>query len=176
MHIIFFNTKGGVCKSTLCDYSANELMRLGYSVEVTNTDQQNHVEAINTPDADFSLYDTAGVYLGETIKLLELAREAAENGQPVRVVVPMTLGHNDQIELPFLLEKLQEIGILDLCVFVFTKVRKNSKTLRERKGHLSGLGLNVSKFSLPYSEDFINRRFTTKTRNEISNFLHEVFL
>ncbi|PCS21201.1 hypothetical protein BTN49_3211 [Candidatus Enterovibrio escicola] len=33
-HLIFFNTKGGSGKSTLCEYSSKELQRLGHTVSV----------------------------------------------------------------------------------------------------------------------------------------------
>ncbi|MGR6863089.1 hypothetical protein ACU5EH_23800 [Aliivibrio salmonicida] len=35
MHIIFFNTKGGVSKSTLCEFTTRELKRLGHGVQLT---------------------------------------------------------------------------------------------------------------------------------------------
>ena len=73
MHIIFFNTKGGVSKSTLCEYTSIELQRLGYSVHVDNTDQQRHVTLIENEEADFFLYDTAGAFTADNVDLLKAA-------------------------------------------------------------------------------------------------------
>lgn len=73
MHIIFFNTKGGVSKSTLCEFSSMELQRLGYKIHVDNIDQQEHVTLIENEDADFFLYDTAGAFTSANVELLKSA-------------------------------------------------------------------------------------------------------
>ncbi|MEE7918676.1 ParA family protein, partial [Vibrio parahaemolyticus] len=100
MHIIFFNTKGGVSKSTLCEYSAAELQRLGHRVHVDNTDQQQHVTLIDNEDAEFFLYDTAGAFTAANVDLLKAASEAN-----AMVIIPMNTGKNDLKELDFILDR-----------------------------------------------------------------------
>ncbi|MFW1480299.1 ParA family protein, partial [Vibrio parahaemolyticus] len=96
MHIIFFNTKGGVSKSTLCEFSSTELQRLGYSVHVDNTDQQEHVTLLENEQADFFLYDTAGAFTAANVELLKAAADVNS-----LIVIPMNTGVNDLKELDF---------------------------------------------------------------------------
>jgi len=175
-HIIFFNTKGGVCKSTLCQYSANELQRLGHSVSVGNTDQQKHIEMIENDDAEFCLYDTAGAFLKANVDLLKAASEVDPSEHKVFIIVPITTGKNDFKEFDFLIEKLGEYGALDHTRFVFTKTRRNSKAMRERKKILDANGVEPMRYVMPTLEDFGDELDTARTRNEISQFLHEFAL
>lgn len=170
-HVIFMNTKGGVGKSTLCEYSANELKRLGYKVSVYNTDQQQHVTSVDIDQPDFCLYDTAGAFTEDNVQLLE----AAVNAE-TQLIIPMQTGKNDAKELPFLVETLNHYGYQNKCTIVYTKTRANSKALTERRGMLSDLGLGAAKWVMPALEDFGEQRNTARTRNEISAFLHEVIL
>ncbi len=171
MHIIFFNTKGGVSKSTLCEYTAAELQRLGYSVNVDNTDQQNHVTIVENESADYFLYDTAGAFTADNVELLKAA--SSENAL---VIVPMNTGTNDLKEFEFLLAKLDEYCVKDKARFVFTKARTNSKALASRREILASHGMKSTNWVMPMLEDFSKQRQTSRTRNEISAFLHEVIL
>lgn len=170
-HVIYFNTKGGVGKSTLCEFSAKELSRLGYSVNVGNTDQQVHVTPVDEHNPDYFLYDTAGAFTGANIDLLEAASLVDS-----LIIVPMNTGLNDFKEVPFLVEKLTELDLLDRVRVVFTKARSNSKSLSSRRSDIEALGLRSLKWSMPTLEDFSEQRYTSRTRNEISAFLHEVLL
>ncbi|MPS41549.1 ParA family protein [Vibrio sp. VGrn 2] len=171
MHIIFFNTKGGVSKSTLCEFSSLELQRLGYSVHVDNTDQQEHVTLIENEQADFFLYDTAGAFTAANVDLLKAAADVKS-----LIVIPMNTGVNDLKELDFILARLDEFGVKDKSQIVFTKTRQNSKALQARKATVLERGLTPIKWVMPMLEDFSEQRDTSRTRNEISAFLHEVIL
>ncbi|OEF61220.1 hypothetical protein A1OW_20325 [Enterovibrio norvegicus] len=170
-HIVFFNTKGGVSKSTLCEFAALELKRLGHDVSVDNTDQQEHVTLMDNDAAAFCLYDTAGSFTAENVELLQAAAEAN-----AVIIVPMNTGQNDLKELPFLIARLEEYGIKEKARFVFTKTRQNSKALESRRATLAELGLTSCRWVMPQLEDFTEQRQTARTRNEISAFLHEVIL
>lgn len=171
MHIIFFNTKGGVSKSTLCEFSSLELQRLGYSVHVDNTDQQEHVTLIESEQADFFLYDTAGAFTAANMDLLKAAADVRS-----LIVIPMNTGINDLKELDFILARLDEFGVKDKSRIVFTKTRQNSKALQARKATVLERGLTPINWVMPMLEDFSEQRDTSRTRNEISAFLHEVIL
>ncbi|CAK2104687.1 CobQ/CobB/MinD/ParA nucleotide binding domain-containing protein [Vibrio crassostreae] len=171
MHIIFFNTKGGVSKSTLCEFSSLELQRLGYSVHVDNTDQQEHVTLIENEQADFFLYDTAGAFTAANVDLLKAAADVKS-----LIVIPMNTGVNDLKELDFILARLDEFGVKDKSRIVFTKTRQNSKALQARKATALERGLIPINWVMPMLEDFSEQRDTSRTRNEISAFLHEVIL
>lgn len=171
MHIIFFNTKGGVSKSTLCEFSSLELQRLGYSVHVDNTDQQEHVTLIENEQADFFLYDTAGAFTAANVDLLKAVADVKS-----LIVIPMNTGVNDLKELDFILARLDEFGVKDKSRIVFTKTRQNSKALQARKATVRERGLTPINWVMPMLEDFSEQRDTSRTRNEISAFLHEVIL
>lgn len=170
-HVIFFNTKGGCGKSTLCEYTSRELSRIGYTVSVDNTDQQKHVTLIDNDNADFCLYDTAGAFTGANIDLLEAAKD--EN---VLVIIPLGTGLNDIEEVGFLAEQLASYQLLDRAVVTFTKTRSNSRALLTRKAELADMGITTTKWIMPTLEDFGLKRDTSRTRNEISCFIHEVIL
>lgn len=171
MHLIFFNTKGGVSKSTLCEYTSSELQRLGYKVNVENTDQQLHVNLIDDTDADYFLYDTAGAFTADNVELLQ----AASNADAL-IIVPMNTGKNDLKELEFLLSKLDEYGVKDKTRFVFSKTRPNSKALAMRRATLSEHGMSAVSWIMPMLDDFGEQRDTKRTRSEIKTFLDEVIL
>lgn len=171
MHIIFFNTKGGVSKSTLCEFSSLELQRLGYRVHVDNTDQQEHVTLIENEQADFFLYDTAGAFTAANVDLLKAAADVKS-----LIVIPMNTGVNDLKELDFILARLDEFGVKGKSRIVFTKTRQNSKALQARKATVLERGLTPINWVMPMLEDFSEQRDTSRTRNEISAFLHEVIL
>lgn len=171
MHIVFFNTKGGVSKSTLCELSRLELQRLGYKVNVENTDQQEHVTLIENEDADFFLYDTAGAFTVENVDLLKAACEAN-----ALIIIPMKTGKNDLSELDFLLERLKEYNLLDKSKVVFTQTRHNSKSLSDRRITIKEKGLSHLNWTMPILDDFGEQRITPRVKNEISAFLHEVIL
>lgn len=171
MHIVFFNTKGGVSKSTLCEFSALELQRLGYKVHVDNTDQQEHVTLIEDESADYFLYDTAGAFTADNVELLK-----ATSNVNALIVIPMNTGVNDLKELDFILARLDEFAVRDKAKVVFTKTRQNSKALQARKETLKEKDLAFLHWVMPMLEDFSEQRQTTRTRNEISAFLHEVIL
>lgn len=171
MHLIFFNTKGGVSKSTLCEYCSLELQRLGYSVHVDNTDQQEHVTILENEQADYFLYDTAGAFTSANVELLKAA--ATVNSM---IVIPMNTGINDLKELDFILARLDEFGVKDKSKIVFTKTRKNSKALKTRKETVKDFGITPINWVMPTLDDFGEQRNTARTRNEISAFLHEVIL
>lgn len=170
-HIIFFNTKGGVGKSTLCEYSARELVRTGHRVQVQNTDQQSHVTLREHDNADFYLYDTMGAFSAENMALLEAAARV-----DALIVVPIGTGTNDFNELSFLLDNLKQLNLIDNMIFVFTCTRPKSKYLKERREALDALqlGLKHAKWVLPTLESFGQQFDTSRTRNEISQFINEV--
>lgn len=170
-HLIFFNTKGGVSKSTLCEFSARELLRLGRSVNVDNTDQQVHVTLITTENADVCLYDTAGAFTESNMDLLSAASE-----EDALIIIPLLTGKNDFKEVPFLIEKLKSLNFINRSKFVFTNVRKNSKSLIERRNQMIEMGLDIMQWTMPTLEDFREHRDTSRTRNEISAFLYELKL
>ncbi|EHE7897958.1 ParA family protein [Vibrio parahaemolyticus] len=170
-HCIYLNTKGGSGKSTLAYYSANELQRLGYPTEVVNLDQQQHIIEREDSDAAFCIYDTPGVFASDTLDLLNAARDANSV-----IIIPTGCGVNDTKEIPFVADQLAELGLIDRCTFVFTRARPNSKALRERRQWLESQGHNVARWFMPLLEDFSEQRDTSRTRNEISAFIHEVIL
>lgn len=170
-HVVFLNTKGGVGKSTLCEFSARELNRTGHAVSVGNTDQQLHVTLSEIDDEDFCLYDTAGAFTGENMELLRDA--SSEN---TLIIVPLLTSKNDFKEVPFLTAKLKELGLINRTKFVFTNVRANSKSLIDRRAQMKDLGLDVVQWTMPTLEDFREQRDTSRTRNEISRFINEVIL
>lgn len=171
MHIIFFNTKGGVSKSTLCEYSSRELRRSGYAVSVENTDQQNHVTLINNENADFFLYDTIGAFTAKNTELLKAAKH-----EKAVIIIPMNIGKNDASELPFLISRLEKFGIKEKSHIVFTKTRKNSKLLKERKQLIIDGGLNLIDWVMPTLDDFADLKDTKRTKSEIEDFLKESIL
>ena len=171
MHIIFFNTKGGVSKSTLCEYTSSELQRLGFKVNVDNTDQQLHVTLITDEDADYFLYDTAGAFTADNVELLKAA-----SSEDALVIIPMNTGKNDLKELEFLLSKLEEYGVKDKTRFVFSKTRTNSKALAMRRDTLSEHGMISADWVMPMLDDFSEQRDSKRTRYEIKTFLDEVIL
>lgn len=170
-HIIFFNTKGGVSKSTLCEFASRELLRLGRSVNVDNTDQQVHVTLIETENSDVCLYDTAGAFTESNMDLLRAASQ-----EDVLIIIPLLTGKNDFKELPFLTEKLKSLNLINRSKFVFTNVRKNSKSLIERRKQIIEMGFDVMKWTMPTLEAFREQMNTVRTRNEISAFLYEIKL
>lgn len=171
MHIIFFNTKGGVSKSTLCEFSSKELQRLGYSVHIDNTDQQKHVTLIEHESADYFLYDTAGSFTTANVDLLKAASEVE-----ALIIIPIRTGNNDFEEVDFLLSQLEMYGVKDKAKFVFTQTRPNSKSLANKRNILLKNGFDSAKWVMPSLDDFSEWRDTSRTRNEISAFLHEVIL
>lgn len=172
-HFLFLNTKGGVGKSTLCEYSYHELVRLGYAVSVDNTDQQKHVTVVECDGAQFCLYDTAGAFTGANLELLEAA---SSNEVDAKIIIPMSTGKNDNKEVEFLFDELKKLNLFDKSVVVFTKSRKNSKALAMRREEVKALGMPCLKWVMPQLEDFNLGLHSSKTRNEISAFLHEVAL
>lgn len=170
-HIIFFNTKGGVGKSSLCEFSANELIRLGYLVSVFNTDQQDHVTCSDLDDSDFCLYDTAGAFTSKNIELLTAAKDF-----DTKIIIPCNVGDNDLKELPFLIKTLNEYGYINKSTLVFTRTRNNSKSLNLARNLCTQLHFKTAKWTMPALDDFAFKRITSRTKNEISAFLHEVIL
>lgn len=173
MHIVFMNTKGGVGKSTLCESSGNELKRLGYVVSLNNTDQQKHILVNGLNEADYFLYDTAGAFTQENVQLLEALSNPTVNG---KIIVPLGVGKNDLKEVDFMIENLNKFNLLDRTVFVFMRTNPMRKSLRESREQLIQKGLNVSRWVMPDLEDFGQGRTTSRTKNEISQFLNEVIL
>lgn len=172
-HIIFFNPKGGVGKSTWCERTAMELERLNYLVSVENTDQQVHITLRENEEAQFCLYDTMGAYSSANMKLVSAA---SNSNVDALIIVPTSTSKNDFKDIDFLKTQLKKNNMLDKTIFVFTKVRKNSVSLKKRRKQLSKLGFKYCKYSMPILEDFSEERDTARTRNEISAFLHEVLL
>ena len=170
-HIIFFNTKGGVGKSTLCEYTARTLADLGHVVSVDNTDQQVHVTLIQNDDAEFCIYDTAGAFTSANVDLL-----AAASSVDSLIIIPIKTGKNDFKELNFLVQKLQGLNLTDKTRFVFTNTRSNSKALAARRDELAALNLNSVDWFMPSLEDFSEQRNTKRTRIEMNVFLSEVIL
>ena len=168
-HIIFLSTKGGVGKSTLTRYTHNELTRLGYIVNVFNCDQQNHVDVISEQDPHFCIYDTAGAFTGDTVTLLQNAAESTEDN--VQIVIPTGTGANDRKELPFIINEVDKVGLLDKTTVVITRTRVNSKARKDTTALLQEMSVNVSPWWMPTLEDFSEQRDTSRTRNEISSFI-----
>lgn len=167
-HLIFFNTKGGVSKSTLCEYSARHLSK-NHKISVESTDQQNHVTLIKNESADFFLYDTIGAFTDQNIELLQSSKSADS-----LIIVPMNIGENDFNELDFLIRRLDEYGLLNKSFFVLTKSRKNSKLLKERKKIINNHNLNLIEWVMPSLDDFAAKRNTKRTNEEIQNFIKEI--
>lgn len=172
MHVIFFNTKGGVSKSTLCEYLARELELKGKLISVYNTDQQQHVKKINNNNSDFFLYDTIGAFTAKNQNLLIAAAEKKES----LIVVPMNTGENDFNEIGFLVENLNKYNVINKTFFVFTKTRKNSKLLRKRKEDIKKMNLNFLDWSMPMLDDFAEKKDTKRTKIEINMFMQELKL
>lgn len=171
MHVIFFNTKGGVSKSTLCLYSARQLQRTGYQLSVSNTDQQQHVELIKNNDAEYHLYDTAGAFTDANIRLLKAASTV-----DAKIIIPICTGKTDAYEVDFVLERLTQYGIRNKAIFVLTKTRANCLSTKLRRIELLGTGVPVVNWTMPLLEDFSEQRDTLRTCTEISKFLNEVVL
>ncbi|TGZ35362.1 hypothetical protein EQ875_01643 [Photobacterium damselae subsp. damselae] len=171
MHIIIFNTKGGVGKSTLCEYSSRQLQRLGYAVSVSNTDQQQHVTNIRDSGAQYHLYDTAGAFTEQNVKLLKAARNV-----DAKIIIPVCTGKNDAYEVDFVLEQLQAYGVKDKAWFVLSKTRSNCLSTKLRRIELLGTGVPVANWTLPLLEDFSEQRDTLRTCTEINKFLNELVL
>ena len=173
MHIVFMNTKGGVGKSTLCEYSGNELSRLGYLVSINNTDQQQHVDVNNLDEADFYLYDTAGAFTQDNIKLLEALSNPKVNG---KIIVPLGVGKNDLKEIDFLIKNLVEYNLVDSTYFVFMRTTVTRKAYKKAKELLKTKNVNICKWVMPDLEYFGQGIIAPRTTNEISQFLHEIVL
>lgn len=169
-HLIFFNTKGGVSKSTLCEYSARYLSK-NHKINVESTDQQNHVTLIKNESADFFLYDTIGAFTDQNIDLLQAAKSANS-----LIIVPMNIGENDFNELDFLTQRLKEYELLNKTFFVLTKSRKNSRLLKERKKIINSHNLNLIEWVMPALDDFAAKRDTKRTDSEIQSFMKEILL
>ncbi|MEE7918697.1 ParA family protein, partial [Vibrio parahaemolyticus] len=92
------------------------------------------------------------------------------------VIIPMNTGKNDLKELDFILDRLGEFGVKEKARVVFTKTRQNSKSLQARKKTIKERGLIATNWVMPMLEDFSEQRHTSRTRNEISAFLHEAIL
>ena len=172
-HIILFNPKGGVGKSTLCERTAMQLLNLGHTVSVENTDQQVHVELRPNDTAEFCLYDTMGAYSSRNMELLA---SAAEAGSEAKIIVPTGTSKNDFKDIDFLKSKLDHSGLLDRTIFVFTKVRATSLALKKKRLQLDMLDLKHCAYVMPLLEDFSEERDTPRTRNELTTFINEVIL
>ena len=130
MLVIFLNTKSGVGKSTLCEYSYHELTRLGCLVETYNPEQQCHLSQTEKMDeTDFILYDTTGGFTDDNIELLHAAAELDD----VVIVVPITTGHNNTEELDLMISRLNLLKLLDKTRFVLSKVCPNTTSVVRRK-------------------------------------------
>ena len=174
MHILQMNTKGGTGKSTLTEYMGAELSRLGHVVSISNTDQQEHVTVASVDNSDFYLYDTAGAFTEDNVRLLNAI--GSNPDLAARIIVPISTGKNDRKEVPFLIESFNEYGVLDRVVFVINKARQHSAAVTATKEYIKSLGLTVARSVIPQIEDFAQGRHTTRTRNEISALIHEVIL
>jgi chromosome partitioning protein len=166
--IVFYSSKGGVGKSTLCKYTARELTRLGYTTSLINLDQQQHIDSYTTEGADYTLIDTAGFYDAKTIQLLD---NIGKTPQGVLIVVPTGTGKNDREELDFVLGKLSEKSLQRNTSVVLSRTRPNSKALTTTQEVIHLLGFNYNNWVFPLLEDFSEHRDTSRTRNEISSFL-----
>ena len=170
-HVIYYFSKGGTGKSSLTQYSASELQRLGFKVQVENIDQQSHVPEQQVDDADFCLYDTPGNYSGQAEELLDAAK-----GVDVQIIVPISLSSKDWREFHFLLNQLGSRDLLDNSCFVFNKVDIRNPDLQDRKETLKSLKLNYAKKIIPHMVAIEREQETSRTRNVISAMLHEVIL
>lgn len=169
--IIFYDLKGGVCKSTLCHYTSKHLESEGKKVQVQTTDRQKHVlETGMIKDADHKLFDCIGAHTDENERLLQ----AAEKSDDVTLVVPITTGENDFKELPFIIEILKKHNLLSKAKFVLTKTRANTKIIEIRKKTLKANNLTVMNYTMPLWEDFNQQKQTAKTKNSISKFVMEL--
>lgn len=170
-HILFYNPKGGACKSTLCYYVAHHLETKGLTVQIQTTDRQKHVkETGRVPEADFGLWDMTGAHTYENKNLLN----AALNSKDVLVVVPISTGKNDFSELRFTIQQLEQYDLKKRAQFVLTKTRPNTKIIKERLDTLHSNNLNVMSYTMPLWEDFNQLKNTAKTRNSISKFVLEL--
>ena len=169
MHILFFNTKGGVGKSTLCEYTSRHLSSKNKKVSVENTDQQIHVSLNSDNEADYFLYDTTGAFTDKNIVLLE-----AINSVNSKIIIPMNVGLNDLREIKFLNKKLDDFGIKKHAKVVFTRARKNNKKIKLLKEQLNGFGINSFDWVMPSLQDFAFQEDTKRTRKEIDLFLGEI--
>ncbi|MFS2001968.1 ParA family protein, partial [Vibrio breoganii] len=155
------------------DYTSRELQRLGHTVNVQNTDQQQHVELITNENATIHLYDTAGSFTQENLDLLNAAAQIDD----VKIVIPITTGARCFKEVPFILDKMHELNLSGKYKFVFSKVRRPlTKGYYSRRKQLQELDAVISKWSLPLLEDFSEDVCTSNTKKEISQFIHEVIL
>ena len=169
MHILFFNTKGGVGKSTLCEYTSKHISHMGKKVSVDNTDQQKHVSLNMDDNADYFLYDTTGAFTEKNITLLE-----GVNDVDAKIIIPMNVGLNDLREIKFLNKKLDDFGIKKHARVVFTRVRKNNKKIKLLKQQLNEFGISYCDWVMPSLEDFAFQEDTKRTRKEIDLFLGEI--
>lgn len=174
MHIVFFNTKGGVGKSTLCEYTARGLERIGYVVESINIDQQQHITERSHNEADHYLYDTQGSFTAANTDLLE-SLAGADDGL---LIMPIGLGVNDLKEAQFVLSKLDEYGLVNRTIIVFTRTRKNSRVMAERREQLAeqAKGVRVAEWFMPNLDAFATLKDNKRTINEIDCFVKEVIL
>ena len=169
MHILFFNTKGGVGKSTLCEYTSRYLSFMNKKVNIENTDQQIHVSLNKDKEADYFLYDTAGAFTDKNMSLLK-----AVNKFNAKVIVPIKVGLNDFKEIDFLNEKLNELGIKNNTTVVFTHARKNNKKIKILKEKLNEFGISSFDWVMPFLQDFAFQEDTKRTKNEMDLFLGEL--
>lgn len=175
MHLIVINSKGGVGKSTVVEYFAHELVRTGFVVSVSNTDQQQHVAIVDNQESDFYLYDTAGAFTEQNVTLLSAA--GGLDSSEVKVIVPVGTGKNDRKEIPFMMSALAEYGISkEKIIFLITKARRHSKATITLKEYLAEAGVNYCGWTIPQLEDFAQGRHTSRTRSETSAILNEIVL
>jgi len=165
-HIVFFNTKGGVGKSTLAELTKRELEYHSHTVAMYNTDQQVHVTVQGDGTEEFGLYDTSGSFTQTNVDLLQ----AAAQNDDVRVIVPIGTGKNDFEELDFLVEKMEEYGIRDKVTFVISKARVG-KLSKLRQQQLRDRGLTVLNHVFPLLDDIAMQIDSYRVRCEISRLI-----
>ena len=174
MHTIYFNIKGGVGKSTLCEYSAQQLIRNGHDVSVANTDQQVHVTLIESDTATYFNYDTAGAFTQDNIDLLQAI--AADSSLVARIIVPIGIGDNDMLEVDFLIENFVLYGVMNRVSFVFVKTNKRSVAMREVRAELVARGIHVLNYVMPTLDAFARKKTTKRTIAEMDEYLAEIAL
>lgn len=170
-HILALSSKGGVGKSTTVNYIARVFGNEGIEFATANLDSQDHFSDIDNENAEYVIYDTAGVLSAHTNTLLNNLQ-----GHEYVILVPVGTGLLDIMEVPFIANKLEKLGLLENTHFFFNKVRGNTKRLREAREAFVVQNLNVAKANISLLEEIASLSTTRRAMNEFSRLVHEVIL
>ena len=180
-HIVLMNTKGGVGKSSICKNLHQELMRTGSLVQGRDIDPQQHYaryfSELNQPiDAEYIIYDTAGIDCSENHHLLA-AINNLESSDDAIIIIPVRPTDTDLFEVKEIVNILKSYNLENKSIFVLNScVREKSKRVLIVKEALATYGVKVAKSVFTTKEGFdeVGETPNPKITNEVSRLIHEI--